>query len=82
MYDFVFQNMVTLKNCIDISIFLWNNTETWRTQQRTGWVLHLHHQSLEGVQGLQLLLLITQVFLQQTGPRLKLLGVQLVPVAI
>lgn len=41
----------------------------------TGWLLHVHHQRLEGVQGLKLLLLIAQVFMQQTGPALDVLWV-------
>lgn len=41
----------------------------------TGWLLHVHHQCLEGVQGLELLLLITQVLMQQTGPALDVLCV-------
>lgn len=57
----------------------YNKAKKW---WRTGWVLDFHHQSLKGVQGLKLLLLITQVFLQQTGPHLKLFCVQLKPVAI
>lgn len=44
----------------------------------TGRLLHLHHQGLQGVESLQLLLLILQVFLQQFGPLLDLLTIHLV----
>lgn len=71
------------KNCLSSFIsIVCNSTASWAWQRLTGWVLHFHHQSLEGIQGLKLLLLVTQVFLQQTGPSLKLLGIQIVPVAI
>lgn len=46
----------------------------------TGGLLQVHHESLESKQGLQLLLLITQVLLQQSGPLVDLLGVHLVGV--
>lgn len=51
-----------------------------KREELTGRLLHLHHQSLQGVQSLQLFLLILQVFLQQLGPRLNLLTVHLVGV--
>lgn len=34
----------------------------------TGRLLHLHHQGLQGVESLQLLLFVLQIFLQQLGP--------------
>lgn len=51
-----------------------------RTEELTGRLLHLHHQSLQRVQSLQLLLFVLQVLLQQLGPRLNLLTVHLVGV--
>lgn len=54
----------------------------WQISQSTltCWLLHVHHQGLEGEQGLKLLLLITKVFLQQTGSLIDLWGVHLVRV--
>lgn len=46
----------------------------------TGRLLHVHHESLESKEGLKLLLLVTQVLLQQTGSLVDLLGVHLVRV--
>lgn len=56
-------------------------TQRWITKIRlTRRLLHVHHESLESKQGLKLLLLITQVLLQQSGSLADLLGVDLVRV--
>ena len=48
----------------------------------TGRLLQLHHQRLQSVESLQLLLVVTQVFLQDLRSLLDLSGVHLVRVLI
>ncbi len=53
---------------------------TEKEEKLTGGLLHLHHESLESIECLQLLYFIREVLLQQLGPLVNLLHIHLVGV--